>query len=165
MIQIMIHDRHSYPPAFTPSRNPRLAFWEVAFFLFLIALLAVPLLQPLFTPQLSCGFDTVFHLWRSVQAGALLDEGVLFSRWAPQMAHGYGYPLFMFQSPLSALGTAVFQQIGLSWPVALNVMYGLGLVASGWTMWWLARTFWGNWGGLVAAVAYLYAPFHAYVAF
>ncbi|MCA9916967.1 MAG: hypothetical protein KC445_03400, partial [Anaerolineales bacterium] len=86
-------------------------------------------------------------------------------RWAPQMAHGYGYPLFMYQSPFSAQGTAVFHTIGLSWPVALNLVYGLGIVASGWTMWWLARTFWGDWGGLVAAVAYLYAPFHAYVAF
>lgn len=141
------------------------AFGQAASFLFLITLLAVPLLQPLFTTQLTCGFDTTFHLWRAVQASALLDDGILFSRWAPHMAHGYGYPLFMFQSPLSAWVTAVFQQMGLSWPIALNAMYGFGIVASGWTMWWLARTFWGNLGGVVAATAYLYAPFHAYVAF
>ncbi|MBK7893887.1 MAG: hypothetical protein IPJ90_03120 [Anaerolineaceae bacterium] len=135
------------------------------FFPLLIMIFAMPVLQPLFSSQISCGFDTMFHLWRAVQAGALLDEGILFSRWAPQMAHGYGYPLFMYQSPFSAQVTAVFHTIGLSWPVALNLVYGLGIVASGWTMWWLARTFWGNWGGLLAAVAYLYAPFHAYVAF
>ena len=161
----MIRDRHPIPPTSSPSGKAGNTLWQVALYLFLITLLAIPLLQPLFTTQLSCGFDTVFHLWRSVQAGALLDEGILFSRWAPQMGHGYGYPLFLFQSPLSAMGTAVFQQIGFSWPVALNMVYGLGIVASGWTMWWLARTFWGNMGGLVAAVAYLYAPFHAYVAF
>jgi hypothetical protein len=123
------------------------------------------MLQPLFSRQISCGFDTVFHLWRAVQAGALLDEGILLSRWTPHMAHGYGYPLFLYQSPFSAQVTAVLHTLNLSWPVALNMVYGLGIVASGWTMWWLARTFWGNWGGLVAAVAYLYAPFHAYVAF
>ena len=161
----MTRDRHSLTPNFSTSGQPRTLFWQVGLFLFLITLLAIPLLQPLFAMQLTCGFDTVFHLWRAVQAGELLNEGIFFSRWAPQMAHGYGYPLFMFQSPLSAQVTAVFHQFGLSWPVALNVVYGLGIVASGWTMWWLARTFWGNLGGLVAAVAYLYAPFHAYVAF
>ncbi len=161
----MTHDRHPFTPNSSTSSLARSPGWQAGFFLFLIALLAIPVLQPLFTTQISCGFDTVFHLWRAVQSGALLDEGILFSRWAPQMAHGYGYPLFLYQSPFSAQITAVLHTFNLSWPVALNVVYGLGIVASGWTMWWLARTFWGNWGGLVAAVAYLYAPFHAYVAF
>ena len=161
----MTRDRHSFNPNFPNSGLQWQSCWQSILFMFLITLLAIPVLQPLFTTQISCGFDTVFHLWRSVQAGALLDEGILFSRWAPQMAHGYGYPLFLYQSPLSAQITAVFHKVGLSWPIALNLVYGLGIVASGWTMWWLARTFWGNWGGLVAAVAYLYAPFHAYIAF
>jgi hypothetical protein len=161
----MIRDRHQLTPYISVSGQLRTTMRRSGYYLFLITLLAVPVLQPLFSTQLSCGFDTVFHLWRSVQANALLEEGIFLSRWAPQMAHGYGYPLFLFQSPLTAWGTAVFHQIGLSWPVALNMMYGLGIVASGWTMWWLARTFWGDMGGVVAAVAYLYAPFHAYVAF
>ncbi|MCB8977148.1 MAG: hypothetical protein H6657_06935 [Ardenticatenaceae bacterium] len=161
----MSRDHHRFAPVFSASSQPRSHFWQVAFFLFLITLLAIPILQPLFTSQLTCGFDTVFHLWRAVQAGALLEDGILFSRWAPHMAHGYGYPLFMYQSPLSAQITAVFHYLSLSWPTALNLTYALGILASGWTMWWLARTFWGDWGGLVAAVAYLYAPFHAYVAF
>ncbi|MCA9944388.1 MAG: hypothetical protein KC449_12955 [Anaerolineales bacterium] len=161
----MTHDRHPFTPNISTSGLGKSPRWQIGLFLFLITLLAIPILQPLFSTQISCGFDTVFHLWRSVQAGALLDEGILFSRWAPQMAHGYGYPLFLFQAPFSALVTAVLHKTGLGWPVALNLVYGLGIVASGWTMWWLARTFWGNWGGLVAAVAYLYAPFHAYVAF
>ncbi|WP_420629318.1 hypothetical protein [Candidatus Leptofilum sp.] len=161
----MTRDRDLSPSNKTSVSQRPFPRRQTFFFLFLITLLAVPILQPLFTRQISCGFDTMFHLWRAVQAGALLDEGILFSRWAPQMAHGYGYPLFMFQSPFSAQMTAVFHQIGLSWPVALNLAYGLGILASGWTMWGLVRTFWGNWGGLVAAVAYLYAPFHAYVAF
>ncbi len=161
----MSRDHHRIAPVFSASSQPRSHFWQRGFFLFLILLLAIPLLQPLLTSQITCGFDTAFHLWRAVQAGALLDEGILFSRWAPHMAHGYGYPLFMYQSPLSAQVTAVFHLLSLSWPAALNMVYALGILASGWTMWWLARTFWGDWGGLVAAVAYLYAPFHAYVAF
>ena len=161
----MSRERYPSSPLFSGLVQRPFLFPHLIFFPFLITFLAIPVLQPLFSTQISCGFDTMFHLWRSVQAGALLEEGLLFSRWAPQMAHGFGYPLFLYQSPFSAQVTAVFHTIGLSWPVALNLVYGLGIVASGWTMWWLVRTFWGNWGGLLAAVAYLYAPFHAYVAF
>ncbi|VAW43233.1 hypothetical protein MNBD_CHLOROFLEXI01-1896, partial [hydrothermal vent metagenome] len=116
----MIRDRHLLTPRFSIFSHLWAVMRRSGPFLFLITLLAIPLLQPLFSRQISCGFDTTFHLWRSVQADALLKEGIFYSRWAPQMAHGYGYPLFLFQSPLTAWGTAVFHQFGLSWPVALN---------------------------------------------
>lgn len=129
----------------------------------LVVLLGIPALQPLFSNQLTCGFDNVFHLWRSVQIDELLQSGVLFSRWAPHMVRGYGYPLYLFQSPLSAYGTAVFHLVGFSWPVAVNIMYALGLLLSAIATWWLVRDLWGELGGIVAAVAMLFAPFHLYV--
>ena len=130
-----------------------------------LLLLALPAVQPLLSKQLTCGFDNEFHLWRAVQVAALWQEGVFFSRWAPHMAQGYGYPLFLFQAPFSAYLAAAMQEMGLAWPVAVNVVYGIGLVGSGVTMWLLARDVWGERGAVVAAVAYLYAPFHAYVLF
>ncbi|RMF38171.1 MAG: hypothetical protein D6759_01365, partial [Chloroflexi bacterium] len=133
--------------------------------LLLLLLLALPALQPLLSRNLTCGYDNVFHLWRAVEVGALLRQGVLFSRWAPHMAHGYGYPLFLFQAPLSALLAAGLNLVGLPWPLALNATYGLGLLLSGLTLGLLAREMWGESGGWVAVVAFLYAPFHAYVAF
>ncbi|MCP5101137.1 MAG: YfhO family protein, partial [Chloroflexi bacterium] len=66
---------------------------------------------------------------------------------------------------LSATATAVLNLLGLSWPIALNSMYAVGLVGSGITTWWFAREFWGDRGGLVAAVAMMYTPFHLYVVF
>ncbi|MCA9929564.1 MAG: hypothetical protein KC419_13855, partial [Anaerolineales bacterium] len=129
----------------------------------LIVLLAVPAMQPLFSNQLTCGFDNTFHLWRSFEIANLLQSGVMFSRWAPHMARGYGYPLYLFQSPLSAYGTAVFRLIGFSWPTALNGMYALGLLLSALATWWLVRDLWGELGGIVAAVAMLFAPYHLYV--
>jgi hypothetical protein len=133
--------------------------------LLLLTLFSIPILQPLARGELTCGFDNAFHLWRAVQMGELLQQGVWFSRWAPHMAQGYGYPLYLFQSPLSAYLVAGLHGIGLAWPVALNGVYALAIVASGWAMWLLARELWGEKGGMVAAVAYLYAPFHAYVTF
>ncbi|HID52190.1 MAG TPA: hypothetical protein EYP41_09150, partial [Anaerolineae bacterium] len=121
--------------------------------------------QPLFRRQFTCGFDNAFHLWRAVQIGELLRNGVLYSRWAPQMAHGYGYPLYLFQSPLSAYLAAIFNIFGLEWVTAVHLTYGLGILGSGWAMWLLARDLWGEKGALLAAVAYIYAPYHLYVAY
>ncbi|NJN55731.1 MAG: hypothetical protein HC804_13875, partial [Anaerolineae bacterium] len=97
----------------------------------LLALLAVPAIQPLLRGALTCGFDNVFHLWRAVQLEALLRQGVLFSRWAPHMAHGYGYPLYQFQSPFSAYLAALLHMGGWEWSAALNGVYALAVVASG----------------------------------
>lgn len=133
--------------------------------LLLITLLAAPAWQPLVQTSLTCGFDNVFHLWRAIQLGELLSQGIWFSRWAPHMAHGYGYPLYLFQSPFSSYLVALLQAAGLAWPAALNAVYGLAVVASGWTMWRLAHDVWGPRGAMVAAVAFVYAPFHAYVLF
>ncbi|HRQ38952.1 MAG TPA: 6-pyruvoyl-tetrahydropterin synthase-related protein [Chloroflexota bacterium] len=144
-------------PAPSVAANGR--WWSLA----LVTLLAIPAIQPLLRGVLTCGFDNVFHLWRAVQIEALLRQGVLFSRWAPHMAQGYGYPLYQFQSPFSAYLAAGLHMAGLDWAVAMNGVYALAVVASGWTVWLLARDLWGDKEGILTAVAYLYAPYHAYV--
>lgn len=131
----------------------------------LLFLLALPALLPLFSRQLSDGYDNVFHLWRAVQIEALLREGVVYSRWAPHMAQGFGYPLFQFQAPLSAYAAAVLHLLGLDWPLALNATFALTLLLSAGSMTLLGRALWGEMGGWLTAVAYLYAPYHAYVVF
>ncbi len=130
-----------------------------------ILLLILPALQPLFSTDFTCGFDNNFHLWRAIEIGDLLRNGILYSRWAPHMAYGYGFPLFLFQAPLSAYIAAIFNIIGFSWPVAINLTYGLSLLFSAWAMWLLAKDLWGEKGAIVTAIAYSYAPFHAYVLF
>ncbi|NKQ37542.1 MAG: YfhO family protein [Chloroflexi bacterium] len=147
------------------KQNGRTIPWRTPLNLLLVALFAAPALQPLFRRQFTCGFDNAFHLWRAVQIGELLRNGVLYSRWAPQMAHGYGYPLYLFQSPLSAYLAAVFNILGFEWVTAVHLTYGLGILGSGWAMWLLARDLWGEKGALLAAVAYIYAPYHLYVAY
>ncbi|MEM7331850.1 MAG: hypothetical protein AAF490_07150 [Chloroflexota bacterium] len=131
----------------------------------LITLFALPALRPLMSRQLTCGFDNVFHLWRAVEIGALIREGIWFSRWAPHMAHGFGYPLYLYQSPLSAYLVALLNIAGFSWATAVHLVYGLGLLGSGFATWWLAREFWGEQGGLLSAVAIMFTPFHLYVVY
>ncbi|MGC9469382.1 MAG: hypothetical protein ACP5HS_12375 [Anaerolineae bacterium] len=154
----------------------RLAPWTlslVALAMLLVAL--VPAIQPLLGRALTCGYDNVFHLWRAVQIGHLWDQGVLYSRWAPDMAHGFGFPLFLFASPFPPSLVAALERLGLGWPVALNAVFILGVILGGILMYWLVLSlvseraeipdYVGQGAGLVAALAYIYAPFQAYDVF
>ncbi len=132
----------------------------------------VPVLQPLFSPDLTCGYDNIFHLYRAIQVDHLWADGVLYSRWAPDMALGYGFPLYLFTSFFPPALTAILHRLGATWPVALNAAFGLGVVSGAYLMTLLARDLFGgqrdgpadlaSGAGLVAAVAYAYAPFQIY---
>jgi len=135
---------------------------DLPFALLSLFLLTIPALQPLLSDSLTCGYDNVFHLWRAMEVETLLRQGVLFSRWAPHMALGYGYPLFNFTAPLSAYPAALLHMLGLSWPWALNLTFALGWLLAAWTMYLFAQDRFGPLAGLVAALLYTYVPFHIY---
>lgn len=111
------------------------------------------------------GFDTTFHFWRSVQAERLLRDGVLLPRWSPDMARGYGYPLFIFQGALSAQLVALLRWAGLPWAGALNGAYFLGMLGAACALFLLGRRIWGAVGGWAAAAALLFAPYYLYVVY
>ncbi len=147
-------------PLATRSLQP--ATWDLPFALLSLLLLAIPALQPLLTDSLTCGYDNIFHLWRAVEVEHLLRQGILFPRWAPDMAHGLGFPLFVFMPYLSATLAALLHLLGLSWPLAVNGIFVLGVVLGGLFMFLLARDLFGLPAAWLAAVAYVYAPFQAY---
>jgi hypothetical protein len=141
-----------------------------------LIILLLPALQPLLTADFTCGYDNTFHLWRAVELEHLLQQGVLLSRWAPDMANGYGYPLFNFAAPASAYGVAFLRLLGLPWPWALNLAFAAGWILSAYTMYLFVSDLYrptppapgdrfNHHAGLVAAVLYTYAPFHAYDVF
>jgi hypothetical protein len=130
------------------------------------AILVIPAIQPLLTADFTCGYDNTFHLWRAVETANLLgNNGIVFSRWAPNMAHGYGYPLFNFAAPGSTYGPALLSLLGLPWSWALNIAFAVGWILSAFTMYLFASDILGRSGGTIAAVLYTYAPFHAYDVF
>lgn len=135
-------------------------YWLLALLALLIA--TIPALQPLLRADFTCGYDNVFHLWRAVQVEALWAQGVFASRWAPDMAHGYGFPLFVFTSPGPSMVAALLHRSGLVWSLALNATFALGLVLGGLFMLLLGNELFGPAAGFAAAVAYVYAPFQAY---
>lgn len=88
-------------------------------------------------------------------------DGQFPCRWSVDLGYGYGYPLFNFYPPLLYYFGHVIHLIGFSFIDTVKVLVVLNFLVSGITMYMLAQTFWGRWGGLVSALFYIYAPYHA----
>lgn len=82
-------------------------------------------------------------------------------RWVPDMGYGYGFPLFNFYPPLPYLLGQVFRVLQFSFVDTVKITFALSFIASGVTMYYLAREFFGKWGGVISAVFYIWAPYHS----
>jgi hypothetical protein len=88
-------------------------------------------------------------------------DGQLPCRWAPDLGGGFGLPLFNYYSPLAYYLGIVFRLLGFSFIVSIKILFFLGILLSGFSMFLLGREFWGDLGGLVGAVLYVFVPYHA----
>jgi hypothetical protein len=100
------------------------------------------------------------HIYRGVVFSQAISEGVLYPRWVQQLHWGLGSPLFTFQPPLPYYGLDFLFRLGFSHPIGwrLLVAGGFGLAFMG--AYLLVRALTGRrWPALVAAVAFVYAPY------
>jgi len=116
-----------------------------------------PLLAPGYFLGAHDARHTVFFLNNFDQC---IREGVLIPRWSPDFALGYGYPVFLLYSPLAYYVAEVFHLLGAVLTDAVKWTFGLAFLLSGWGMYGLGRRLFGRAGGLLAAVVYVYAPYH-----
>src|SRR3990172_3966639 len=98
---------------------------------------------------------------RVQQMAQALRDGQFPVRWVADLGYGYGYPIFNFYSPLPYYIGGFFNLIGFDALVATKIMFALGILLSGIFMYFLAREFWGEVGGIVSGLFYVYAPYHA----
>ena len=126
----------------------------------LAGLLGLFVIQNLLQPGLPTVADLPIHLYRTLEFSEAWAPGVIVPRWAPNLAYGYGYPLFIFAPPLPYLLGLAFLLPGLSIETALKlvIIFSILLYAGG--MYLFARDILNSAAaGLVAAAAYLFAPF------
>ncbi len=116
--------------------------------------------EPLVTPGIIITKDGQQALWL-YEVDRCFQDGQLPCRWLPDMAYGYGQPLFNYLAPVPYYIGEVVHLLGFSILDSLKAVFILGFLLSAGLMVLFARELWGNLGSAVAAVFYVYAPYHA----
>ncbi|MFQ5613285.1 MAG: 6-pyruvoyl-tetrahydropterin synthase-related protein [Anaerolineae bacterium] len=109
--------------------------------------------------------DGPAHLMRQVELNQAWQHGLLYPRWAADLAFGHGMPLFNYAPPALYQLTQLLHLTGLPLDAAMKgslivdfLLYSLGAFL-------FVRRIYGAQAGLVAAAAYVYAPYRLREAF
>jgi len=117
-----------------------------------------------FIPLLVSGYFPMhddLQIGRLYQLDLCFRDGQIPCRWVPDMGYGYGYPLFNYYPVFPYYLAELFHLGGASLINSIKIVFILGFVFSGIFAFLLGRELWGDWGGLVTAAFYLFAPYHA----
>jgi len=132
-------------------------------YFWLTLLLSLPVIGPLLQPGYYWGGHDARHsVYFLHQFDKVFRDGVLYPRWIPDMAFGYGYPFFNVYGPLASYAGEIFLQLGFDMVTAVKIIFGLSAVLSGLTMYLFVRRLLGRAAGLIAALVYVYLPYHLF---
>jgi hypothetical protein len=108
--------------------------------------------------------DAELHIFRLAELGRLVRAGQLYPRWAPNFYYGYGYPIFNFYAPL-AYYVGLIPELMPFWDAvdAVKIVFILSIILGGLGTYAYSTRNWGRLPALVAAAAYVYAPFILFV--
>lgn len=138
---------------------------RIKFFLPLLSILTTIVLsywslRPIFIQGFFPMHDNT-QIARVFEMGKVLKDGIFPARWVPDLGYGYGYPLFNYYAPLAYYIGGFVNVLGFDALYSTKIMMGLGVLLSGITMYFFAKEFFGKLGGIVSALFYVYAPYHA----
>ena len=126
-----------------------------------LLLLLIPAMLPLAAPgyffKAHDGQHSVSYLVEFDQA---IRDGLIWPIWGPDYAVGFGYPVWLVYAPLAYFVAEFFHLLGFGLTVAVKLTWAFGFLLGAAGMYRLARRWWGPAAGLIAALAYTYAPYH-----
>jgi uncharacterized membrane protein len=115
-------------------------------------------------PLLQTGFFPIHddtQVTRVFEMKNALADGMFPVRWSSELGYGYGYPIFNYYAPLSYYIGGVVNLLGVNSLDATKIMMIIGILLSGLFMYLLAKELFGKYGGILSAILYLFAPYHA----
>lgn len=132
----------------------------LAFWLILVIVLTIPSFTTLFQPGYFGHHDDL-QIFRIYEMDKCFKDGQIPCRWVPDMGFGYGYPLFNYYPVMPYYLGELIHALGFSLIVSVKISAILSFLVSGVTMFLLGRSLWGNLGGFVSSMFFVYAPYHA----
>ena len=116
-------------------------------------------IQPLLTGHMPWQGDGLLHYVRLAVLENAVRAGDFYPRWSPDLAYGYGFPLFNYYAPLSYYIGLPFRLAGMSLKAATNTSYILAMwvLAAGAYGW--GKDAWNRAAGAAAALLLCYNPY------
>jgi uncharacterized membrane protein len=139
------------------AKLPSGVSWNAILIVALSIFAWAPLVGPPYFLDAHDAPHSIFFLNQFDQA---IRDGVLYPRWGVDFALGYGYPLFNIYSTLAFYVAEIFHLLGAGLTASVKLTYILGFILSGLTMYAFAKRVFGVEAGLLAAVVYIYVPYH-----
>ena len=115
-----------------------------------------PLLQAGYPWDAHDARHTVYFLLEFDQG---IQDGILYPRWQPDFAFGYGYPFFNIYGPLSTYVGEAMHLLGFGFTDAIKIVFALSVMLSGLAMYGFVKQVLGRQAALVAAIAYMVIPY------
>jgi hypothetical protein len=131
-------------------------FWPLAIVLFVGLLASHSLIGP--------GYFNMhddLQMMRQLEMEKCFKDLQIPCRWVPDMGYGYGFPLFNYYPPLPYLVGQIIRLFGFPFVDTIKILFIIAFLASGITMYFLSREFFGKTGGILSSVFYIWAPYHS----
>ena len=125
----------------------------------LIIILCLPAVWALFQPGFFTSHDGEWMVIRFTDFHRALRDGQFPVRFAGRLNHGYGYPVFNFLYPFSFYFAEFFHVLGFSFINSVKAVFISSFFLSGIFMFFWAKNYWGNLGGLISSLVYIYTPY------
>lgn len=101
------------------------------------------------------------QIFRLQQYDKCIQDSQFPCRYIPDGGLGYGYPLYNFYSPLPYAIAECFHLLGFNYINSIKIVFILCHILAAIGMFLFARFYWGNLGGLISSILFLFAPYRA----
>lgn len=101
------------------------------------------------------------QMMRQLELEKCFGDGQIPCRWAPDMGYGFGFPLFNFYPPFPYFFGELFRLVGFSFVDTAKLTFAFSIILSGVFMYLFSKEFFGRIGGVLSAIFYIWAPYHA----
>jgi hypothetical protein len=145
------------------DRGSSYSLLPTPYFLLLILLLSVFAIGPLMQPGYFWGAHDARHsVYFLFEFDKSIQDGILWPRWGPDWAFGYGYPFWNIYGPLAYFVGEGVLRLGFDTVDATKIVFALSVLGSAAAMYLFVRRLLGQPAGLIAALVYVYMPYRLF---
>jgi hypothetical protein len=155
------HDPYHHQPGALDDQPPAPPLWRDRLFWLTLALTIFALAPFMLPGYFWSANDARHHVYFLFEYDRLVQDGIWWPRWSPDFAFGYGYPFFNIYGPFSHFLAELFLHfLGFSYTGAVEMVFCVSILGSATAMYLFMRSWHGPAAALVAALVYVYIPYH-----